>query len=315
MKCFEYAAYKRSLSSGLLRLAQRSALEAVGGKHTGLADLSRRDLPNANMGDESGLLTGGFTYLLSCVDEGDEDKVPSLVRQWDLNEGNVVRFEYHGTLYYNWSTCLLVPREFAGTAPMTNLEPPEQQIERLFACIQLAHIFLGACDAMTHLFLNEIQERVGGYVSRASGGRGHRELNRVRTLALAVISLTDFSLVTPTPEDQTYFSLFQNDSKLDGRRRQISEACDLLYNVQIAEQQDQDAQGQFFLGAVVLVLTALSLVGVMVSGYDFIRAQQEVFPTRTMRYELLVGAVLVLSVIVLVIVAINRPMRNRIRND
>jgi hypothetical protein len=125
----------------------------------------------------------------------------------DFPRDSVVEFEYHGDLHYSWPACVLVARTFTDRARQAE-DPPEQEIARILACIQLAHVFVGTCDAFERLFLGEIDQQVDGYVRRRPGGRSPQELNRLRTLALAVVNLTNFTLVTEAKDDQDYFTRF-----------------------------------------------------------------------------------------------------------
>jgi hypothetical protein len=108
------------------------------------------------------------------------------------------------------------------------------------------------------LFLGKIQDQAGSYGTRAVHGRGARDLNRLRTLALTTNSLTNFRLVTPTSEDQRYFERFNVDANIDQYRELVTEAGDVLYNLQAAEQQAVEAQRLYIVNAAVLTLTSLS---------------------------------------------------------
>ena len=160
---------------------------------------------------------------------------------------------------------------------------------------------------MTSLFLGEIQDQAGSYVTRAVHGRGARDLNRLRTLALATNSLTNFRLVTPTSEDQRYFERFNVDANIDQYRELVTEAGDVLYNVQAAEQQAVEARRLYILNAAVLTLTSLSLVAVVIAGYDFVRAQQEMIRTRVERIDVLFFLVAFIAVLTGVLMVRSRP--------
>lgn len=243
------------------------------------------------------------------MDDGDGRSVQSLATTWQLDEADVIVFEFHGKLHYSWSTCLLEPRYSARETAYLgeHAETPLQQIERMLSCIQLAHVFLGSCEAMTKLFIGEMQDQAGGYIVGSVGGRSPADLNRLRTLAVAVGSLTSFSLVTPTSEDQDYFAKFEHDAGIPAQHQMITDACDVLYSVQSAHQQSVEAYRSFVLGNVVLVLTALSLVSVLISSYDFVRANAELLRPIWVRLGVLVGSVLLLVLVVIAIVRYNRP--------
>jgi hypothetical protein len=102
---------------------------------------------------------------------------------------------------------------------------------------------------------------------------------------------------SPTAEDHSYFAKFEVDAQISRHHGLIADACDVLYNVQVAEQQAVDAGRQFVLSAVVLLLTTLTLISVLISAYDFVRAGQELLTPRLERLELLLASTLLLSVL------------------
>jgi hypothetical protein len=306
LRCFEFAAYTVPVSTPLYTLSRQRAAQAAGKGGVGLARLSQRK-PPATMRDSRGYeesrLFSSFTNVLRCVDEGDAENLPRLAEAWHLQAGDVVEFEYHGRLHYSWSTCLLEPRYALPTSATAgqHRDTPEEQLLRMFACIQLAHVFLGACEAMTQLFIGEMHDQAGGYAAGTAPGRSASDLNRLRTLALAVNTLTTFSLVTPTSEDQSYFAKFEADAQIARHHQLVADACDILYNVQVAEQQAVDARRQFVLNTVVLLLTALTLISVLISGYDFVRAGEQLLSPKLERIELFLLSVILLSVLVVLI--------------
>jgi hypothetical protein len=77
-------------------------------------------------------------------------------------------------------------------------ESPAKQMRRMLTCIEIAHTLHGAADAFQNLFLHETLVEAEGFIRGQPGGLNHIELNRLRTLALAVISLTKFETITQT---------------------------------------------------------------------------------------------------------------------
>ncbi|MEU4233009.1 hypothetical protein AB0F17_52705 [Nonomuraea sp. NPDC026600] len=240
-QCFEFAAYVPSISLALLGMARDHATAAVDQDNL-LAELSRRPPPrtetDADGYTESTLFTS-FTDVIACIDEGDDRLLVELLAARGIDAGKAIEFEYHGKLHYDWATCVLEPKTLYGWVPA---ESPADQIARMFACVQMAHVFLATSEIFVKLFLDETQRQVGGYVTGRVSGRSARDLNRLRTLALAVVNLTDFTLVTQSAEDQTYFKAFARDASLDNQRKLITEACEMLYNIQ-AEDRDVSPSG------------------------------------------------------------------------
>jgi hypothetical protein len=182
----------------------------------------------------------------------------------------------------------------------------------MLACIEIAHTFLGACEAFTGLFDAEMHAQVGAYARATLGGRRSQDLNRLRTLALALVSLTNFDLVTPTEEDQHYFRLFEKAAKIGKKQSFIQEACEILYNVQEAEFQRQQDRRDRILAYFLAGLTSLTLVSVMADSYNFIGGQNAtLISSRSERLELLV-AVGILGIL-LILLLIRPSFRRRKR--
>jgi hypothetical protein len=273
--CFEYAAYRPWIATPLLDAAQWRAAAALGEELTGLVELSARAVPevkrDASGYEERMLFATGFTELIACVDPGDDGDLRSLTDAVD-GADDVVTFAYHGKLHYSWGRCVLEPNQLDGwQAAGGEGESPEQQVMRMEACIRVAHVFAGTCEAFVRLFESEMHRQVGGYVQRETAGRGPEELNRLRTLALAVVNLTDFGKVTATEEDRAYFRRFNENADVDRKHNAIQQATEVLYNVQVAEMQNKDARRQWTLSIIVGLLTSLTLISVTGDAYNFVR--------------------------------------------
>jgi hypothetical protein len=62
--------------------------------------------------------------------------------------------------------------------------------------------------------------------------RSSIELNKLHRMAVGAVNLTDFGLVSQAEEDRRYFSRFAESSKLGEIRDRISNAADVLYEMQ-----------------------------------------------------------------------------------
>jgi hypothetical protein len=317
LDCFEFAAYTPPISDTLFAIAYGHAARAVGHRQRGLVELSRRT-PSTLRRDASGYqeseLMRSFTTLLLCIDDEDAAQVADLAAAWQVaGADNAIDFEYHGKLHFGWAACLLEPRHYAATAPAQQHETPREQVARMLTCIQIAHVFLGTCEAYTRLFQDEIQQQVGGYVDEAVAGRDPEELNRLRTLALAVVNLTQFNLVAQAEEDRAYFTRFAAASNIDMHHKLIQDACEMLHNVQVAERQHQDTKRQNLLNSIVLLLTSLTLVSVTVDAYNFVREEQPLIADRISRAQVLTEFVLALGLLISFVIYLSRPTHKQQR--
>jgi hypothetical protein len=298
-RCFEYAAYDEHISQELLTIARQTMEGAIEGQDSGIQDLSRRPDPVIETDErgnrESDLLYAGFTNVALCVDKRDEveavkQKLLPPVSGAPQRQHEVLSFEFHGTLHFDWASCILVPRSFDDPS-----DDPMAQIQRMLYCIQIAHAYLGTCVAFEDLFFHETLRQAEGYVKGTPGGRDPQELNRLRTLALAVVSLTSYAAVTATEEDQSYFDCFERQAKIGERHQIIQERCEILHNVQVAETQAEEAKRQQLLNGVVLFLTAFTFLSVFADSYTFLAEGEQWLPQLLHRVVVL-GSLLVLIV-------------------
>lgn len=317
LACFEFAAYTPTISAALFEIAYGHAASAVGQRQRGLVELSRRTpstLRRDARGYEESELMRSFTALLLCIDDEDASQVADLAAEWQAaGADDTIDFEYHGKLHFGWAACLLEPRHYRSTAPAGQQETPREQIGRMLTCVEIAHVFLGTCEAYTRLFQDEIQQQVGGYVDEAVAGRDPEELNRLRTLALAVVNLTQFNLVAQAEEDRAYFNRFAAASNIDMHHKLIQDACEMLHNVQVAERQHQDTRRQNLLNSIVLLLTSLTLVSVTADAYNFVREEQPLIADRLSRVQVLAEFVLALALLIIFVIYVSRPKHKRQR--
>jgi hypothetical protein len=317
LACFEYAAYRPAVADALLEAAEKRVEAALGPELTGLVELTKRSLPEARS-DAHGyaerlLINSGFTHLFACVDEGDDETLDALTSESGILAEDVIDFEYHGRLHYSWGGCVLEPNQLVGWGePGGEGESPEEQIMRMEACIRVAHVFLATCDAFMRLFETEMHDQVGGYAARQVAGRTPEELNRLRTLALAVVNLTSFDRVSPTEEDQAYFRRFERNADITGKQRMIQHATELLYNVQVAATQEKDSRRQWILSIIVGLLTSLTLISVTADAYNFIREDESLIERQIYRVVLVgVEFLLILAILVALLFLTVRSARQR----
>jgi hypothetical protein len=265
-----------------------------------------QDLRTSKGYDESTIFKS-FTGLIRCIDPGDEVLIQDLLSVFEIKKRNALEFEYHGVLHYDWATCVLTPRK----APELDLE---QEFERMEVAIKIAHVFLAACDAYLALFQDEMNAQVDYYVTERGGGRGPEELNKLRTIALALVNLTNFSRVTQAKEDRSYFSRFAEDAHLSETQRLLTQSGDVLFNVQDAEADQDKTKRDTVLNAVVIFLASLTLISVSADAYNFIRDEEAIFGQRLLRVQLFIQFLIALTLIVTIFVwFLGRPRRRRRR--
>ena len=280
---FEFAGYTPAIAGPLVQLAHDRCQPLADGESRSLVDLTRRARP-ADEVDEAGYVESRvfpyFVRLALCVDKGDADALDTLFATFDC-ASEPVTFAYHGRIHSNAAYAVVARSVAAGTTADDDADP-RQEIERMLACIRIAHLFLGTCEALASLFRQEMGHQVEGYV-KGSQGRSASDLNRLRTLALAVVTATELTMVTPTDEDQQYFRRFADYAQLDRLRDSIQSSCEILYNIQAAEEKHQQDRRDSRLNSFFAFLTALTLVSVVVDSYAYVRDEDPLLASRGLR--------------------------------
>jgi hypothetical protein len=236
--------------------------------------LARRPEPEIQTdrhGYKESRLLNSFTCIALCVEPADDvAAVCRLFRENESEDFQTLKFQYHGKMHFGWAACVLEPN--------TRTQGPEfalAEMSRMLECVRVAHTFLCTCEAFEKLFLDETLTQADSYVKGIVAGPAKAmKLNRLRTLALAVVSLTSYGPVALADEDQQYFRCWERYAKIETRHRRLQQQCEILYNVQEAESQAEEARRQRRLNGAVLVLTALTLISVLVESYEFVREDQ-----------------------------------------
>lgn len=310
LACFEFAAYRPHISGALYAAAKERAATAGAKEKNKLIELTARPgariSTDANDYQESTLLTS-FTGLYRCIDPEDGPARDEILAALDMATTEPIEFEYHGDLYYDWSTCVLWPRR-------ADSATPEQELLRILECIRIAHTSLGICEALLRLSQDEMNAQVEWYVSKERALRAPEDLNQLRTFALAVVNLTKMGHVTQASEDRAYFERFAADAHLDQIQQSITDSVEVLFNVQTAETQSVQAKRAWILNIAVVALASLTLISVTVDAYNFIRGEGTLIEERVQRVLLLGQLVLALTVLVLAFWITTSP-RNRRRRQ
>lgn len=311
--CFEYAAYGAEVAGILLKEARRVAEAQVKKParrrwlrqpERTIRGLSRRPEPEIHV-DEKGYkelrLFTGFTHLALCVDRSDD--VEAIKRTLmptrngtDQPESEALHFEYHGTMHFNWAACVIEPRSYDKAG-----EGPAEQMRRMLTCIEIAHTFHGAAEAFQNLFLHETLVEAEGFIRGQRGGLNHIELNRLRTLALAVSSLTKFETITQAEEDQAYFRAYDRSAQLDKLHHTIQSRSEVLLSVQQAEADQEQERRDDNLNTAVIFLTGFAVLSALSDAYGFLKAEDKGLQEFLVRAETLSGVVLALLLILLVV--------------
>jgi hypothetical protein len=323
--CFEFAGYRPRIARALHSVAVGRVAEAMDARSMAspLTQLTRRELgsvsrdPSEQDADgapyEEQLLMRSFTTLLVCTEPEDAAALPETLERLDEDPQPVIPFEYHGQIRCGWALTAVIAKRVA-TPDDPGEDAAEDQIKRMVECVRIAQLFYGTCEAFERLFVGEIDEQVDGYLRHTAAGRPPDELNRLRNLALAIVSLTRFANVTETQEDQRYFAWFEGESKLQSKRDFIRDAADMLYNVSDAETQSTRSRREIALNAIVLLLTSATLLSVSADLYDFVRAEEPLIGARVDRLEVVLESLIVLALIATVTTYVllrPHPLRRR----
>jgi hypothetical protein len=295
-ECYEYAAYLVDVSGALQGIAVRTAKrEQQEQDQQSLKELSRRssmEIQRDARGYQQATLFTAFTCVALCVDR--DDDIAGILEQFNENEADhlqTLNFAYHGKLHFGWSACVLEPRTIGSTPEAAFVE-----IARMLECIQIAHVFLGTCQAFEKLFSQETRQQTERYV-KGRTGRKWRDLNRLRTLALAVVDLTNYGSVTMADEDQAFFKYWEQHAHIESRQSRIQEQCELLYNVQDAEADNERANRDWLLNRIILLLTILTSITVLTDSYQFVHYEQGWLAFWPHRLAILVSMLAALSVV------------------
>lgn len=294
LNCWEFAAYRPEVALQVLAATKEHLRGAVDASRQDFAVLTRRAGPvtRQSEGRNESTLFRAFTTVVAVAQEsaGEEGR---LLRALGIDPDDGIKFDYHGTLFYSWAACVLRPR---------GEDDPQRELQRLWECIRIAHVFQGALQAFLRIFDEEINSQVERYVDAKVKLRDLDELNRLRTVALAVVTLTNVERVTEADEDRDYFKRFRESAQLERSQQLLQESVTVLYEVQAAETQEVRARRESSLNAVVVVLAFLTVISVTADAYNFVREEEVLLAPQSVRFHILIYSVVLLTVLATLVV-------------
>lgn len=305
LTCWEFAGYLPEISTSLLLMAKAHLSDSVETDAVQFGSLTARAGPTVNRSSddyrESNLFTS-FTTIIECSNAGDE--LAAVGSAFDL--GDPIPFEFHGVLYFSWATCVLVPR---------GVDVADLELARMRECIRIAHVFQRTCEAFLRIFEDEINSQVRSYVGANVPSRSLGDLNRLRTLAMAIVALTNLDRVTENEEDQEYFAKFAEHAHLTATQSMLNESIGVLYEVQAAEVQEERSKRESVLNLVVVLIALLTLISVTYDAYDFVRDQQTIVSSLGRRLQFLATFLLSLLLLATVLLRLSTLSGSRSRGS
>jgi hypothetical protein len=305
LTCFEYAAYKPAIATAILARSREYVDACLSGKHDQFRYLTGRPDAKLKTDDKGYQEISVFTAFTGIVrfigEETDDDR--ALLRELIIGaDAEQIPFEYHGTLAYTWAFCMVTPR----ARPE---QPIDEEMARIEECFRIAHLSVAACEAFLLMFEDEISKQVESLIVGARGGRGAEALNKLRALALAVVSMTNLARVTQSEEDRSYFDKFTTSAGLDSIQQRLTNSVEVLFSVQGAKAQHDQVRRESLLNGVVVLLASLTLVSVSVDAYGFLGGGSPLVDDRVRRVQLLIEFVLGLTIVVTLLLwlVIRRP--------
>lgn len=139
LRCFEFAAYTKEISTLLADAAYKHACAAAVPTVIPVRSLTKRQPPREEQSSKLEVtLFSAFTKLYLCVDDGDEVFLSRLLRLQGVERQDRLPFD-RGTLHYTWPSCLLEPQSMRFKVP-----PPKraEDLEQMLEDVKIAHSFL-----------------------------------------------------------------------------------------------------------------------------------------------------------------------------
>ncbi|MFI7494384.1 hypothetical protein ACH9D2_06650 [Kocuria sp. M4R2S49] len=308
LNCWEYAAYRPEISKIIMDASDEHISAVVSKDRDNFQNLTLRSGPEIRVSGDynESTLFKSFTGIIQCP-RGDLPTLELLLTAYGLDEDDKINFEYHGDLYFGWATCILVPR---------GVDDADSEVARFWECIRIAHVFQEAGESFLKMFEEELDTQVESYAGARRDSRALDELNRLRAIALAVVTLCNVERVTESAEDREYISKFIAHAKLHDTHNLLRQSIDVLYEVQSVEVQEKRSRREGLLNGVVVVLTFLTVISVSADAYNFVRENEPpIVAPRGQRLQLLLYLLTVLTLLATVLVikgdAIRVPRRRR----
>lgn len=232
-------------------------------------------------------LLPGFQCVLAPGDASDEgaggDAVDELVTVAQVYERQLPFRRLvldDGVVHLGWASAVYLPT-------------PQADEPRTYFLLELCQLYYGVCEGFDRMLAARMSESVRGQLGDREATLEPRQLNELRTLAMAVVRLTSLDVVSNNISDLALLDAFDTMAKLAARQARIQSSAEIFFAVQQELGREASAQRERKVGLLVLLLTAVSVVGVVADSWGLVDYDNTVLPDRVWRTGMLLGPALV----------------------
>jgi hypothetical protein len=264
-QCYEYAAYKK-LSEELVKEVGEF-IAKLGDKFKEYALCKRKDI--TKLEDIRELLPG---FVCIVIEESKNVKTLKTLQdyewQYDFKE---LKLD-DGKVFLGWSSALIIPQS------------NDLGLRRILYLFKISQVYYGICEAFESVFISHMTKSINQDFSGKNGNiYSVPDLNKLRTLAISITTLTVFSSTSNNISDLCFFDFFNQHAKLEHKHDRIRMTCEVFSNIQFGYAQFEDEVREKKLNTFIFYLTAFTLISVMADIINTLDYIHELLPSPLIR--------------------------------
>jgi hypothetical protein len=184
-----------------------------------------------------------------------------------------LKFDYHGSLHFNWAVQILEPRENENAS----IDDIEKEFSRLIENIIICESFLAICQFMHQFFNAKIAEQLNTYSKEEITFNNMEETLALKHLGLYIANICQYRLVAEAEEDQTFFEEWEKYAKIKPMQELINQQCQKMYEFQNdikirldEKKEKEEKEKEKKIKRILFSLTVLTFISVVKDFYDFV---------------------------------------------
>jgi|LSQX01.2.fsa_nt_gb uncharacterized protein YfbU (UPF0304 family) len=241
-QCYEYAGYEK-VSETLIQI-----VKSIINPYKSLNNLSiiskRFEIDEIVPFD----LIPGFVCVCVCQKDDNTDLLIKKLQEYERQYTFSVLDLDEAIVHLGWATTIIEPRDV--------------DIQRVFFLIKIAQLYFAICEAFEKLFSKHMINTVRISFGESNQYYNAQILNKLRTLAMSVNQVTNFSSTSNNISDLFFFKEFEKLGNINNKHDRIQSTCDIFANIHTELAEIAEIRREKKLSNFIFILTSLTFISV-----------------------------------------------------
>jgi hypothetical protein len=227
-------------------------------------------------------LLSPILLVITDTDERQEEIRTLFLDEYEQQSEYVETSVNIGKFFFGWVSMVLEK-----TDDEMDEEEVEIEIERCILNLQIMFIYQSINKSFELLLSRHLKKSVINNFTETNSSYSSKTLNKLRTLILTVVQLTDIINTSINIVDMEMYEAHDKFFKLDKRHQNLIDSCEIFVNIQSELNRNEEEKQNNRLNSIIFLLSSLTFISVIsdiISNVDFLNT---ILPDPLLRFSII----------------------------